>query len=93
MVLKLRNSSLTTIAPTGSISRIAECSFGIEPYFDIAWKSNILWKENQSVEMFDCAPPIREALENRYGDDEEKINECIENILFYMRKSVIISMN
>lgn len=40
--VKMRNSALTTVAPTGSISMLLECSSGVEPFFALAYYKQVL---------------------------------------------------
>jgi len=68
----IRNSTRTTIAPTGTISIIANCSSGIEPLFSLAYVRRIM----DGKEFFEVNPvfdKILDEINDRYKIDKEKI--------------------
>ena len=80
----VRNSSVITIAPTGTISRLADCSSGIEPHFANAWWSNVLWKGSDGggeagERLLDAPKSVWEALRERL-DDENQVRAVLEQL-------------
>jgi len=67
-----RNATVTTVAPTGTISIIAGCSSGVEPLFAVAFMRHVL----EGARLFELHPIFEQTAKDRgfYGGDTlEKI--------------------
>jgi ribonucleoside-diphosphate reductase alpha chain len=71
---RLRNATLTTIAPTGTISIIAGCSSGIEPLFALAYVRHVLDK----TELAEVNPLFEETAKQEGFFDEELMKVVAE---------------
>ncbi|HDP96444.1 MAG TPA: vitamin B12-dependent ribonucleotide reductase [Euryarchaeota archaeon] len=67
----MRNATVTTIAPTGTISIIAGSSSGIEPLFAIAYTRNVMDKD----ELFEVNPAFEAVAKERDFYSEELMKE------------------
>ena len=74
----LRNSTRTTVAPTGSISILADCSSGIEPIFALAFQHRVKQPDG-SYRVLDFVNPFfQRALEASAIADKEGVLEYIK---------------
>ena len=69
--LRLRNATVNTIAPTGTISIIAGCSSGIEPLFAVSFIRNVL----SGTKLFEVNPLFEQALEGKGLASDEILDE------------------
>lgn len=70
---KVRNATTTTIAPTGTLSIIADCSSGIEPLFAIAYKKLVL-----DTELYEINKYLVELAKKRGFHTEEIMNKVLK---------------
>ena len=68
----IRNSTCTTIAPTGTISIIANCSSGVEPLFAVSYIRQVL-DNNKLIEVH----PLFESIAKKRGFYSEKLMQEI----------------
>ncbi|RME20264.1 MAG: adenosylcobalamin-dependent ribonucleoside-diphosphate reductase, partial [Candidatus Zixiibacteriota bacterium] len=67
----MRNATVTTIAPTGTISIIAGCSSGIEPYYSLAFERHVL----DGTRMMEVNPLFLQVARERGFYSEELISK------------------
>lgn len=73
--IRPRNAARTTIAPTGTISLLADCSSGIEPYFALTFAKNTI----EGKRLFNTNLYFLEALKSKGINSDELLLRIEEN--------------
>ncbi len=73
--VKPRNGARTTIAPTGTISLLADCSSGIEPHFALTYAKNTI----EGTRLFNTNSYFLESLKEKGLESEELLAKIEEN--------------
>ena len=65
--MEIRNATVTTIAPTGTLSIIASCSSGVEPLFAVSYMKRVM----DGAELVEVNPHFEKVARDRgfYSDD------------------------
>ena len=92
----MRNAWRLSIAPTGTISMIADASSGIEPHFSLAFKKHNMSSQMQDVELFYVNSDLKKALDrddlDDYLDNNGNITDLLDaNLVNLYRTSDVIS--
>jgi len=75
----LRNSTVTTIAPTGSISIIANCSSGIEPIFALAFMHRVKQPDGTYRQLRFINPLFVEVAQQRGFYSDELMDQVLQH--------------
>ncbi len=96
--LPLRNATITTIAPTGTLSILAGCSSGIEPLFALSFTRNVMDGE----QLVEVNPYFEEALKDNELYSKDLLQEIassnasikdIENLPEELRSVFVTAMD
>jgi len=73
--IKMRNATVTTIAPTGTLSIIAGCSSGIEPLFAVSFVRNVL----EGTKLYEVNPYFERIAKERGFWSQELIKRIADS--------------
>ena len=68
-VAAMRNACVTSIAPTGTISLLADCSSGIEPFFALSYKRDVIG----TTRTIDVHPALVDSVTASGARDRERL--------------------